>query len=83
MMCDSSRLPGYVEAVSTKSGTVGPQCCIVYDKFHILQPAGQAVDEVRRAEFFRREVPRGIWYGASAGCCLVVGSTWIAARGDS
>jgi hypothetical protein len=29
-----------------------PQCRIVYDKFHILQHAGQAVDEVRRAEFF-------------------------------
>ena len=31
-----------------------PQCRIVYDKFHILQHAGQAVDEVRRAEFFRK-----------------------------
>ena len=41
-----------------------PQCRIVYDKFHILQHAGAAVDEVRRAEFFRqggaaREVVRG------------------------
>ena len=41
-----------------------PQCRIVYDKFHILQHAGQAVDEVRRAEFFRkggaaRDVVRG------------------------
>ena len=31
-----------------------PQCRIVYDKFHILQHAGKAVDEVRRAEFFRK-----------------------------
>src|SRR6266576_3004243 len=31
-----------------------PECRIVYDKFHILQHAGQAVDEVRRAEFFRK-----------------------------
>src|ERR1700730_14334803 len=31
-----------------------PQCRIVYDKFHILQHAGQAVDEVRRAEHFPR-----------------------------
>lgn len=31
-----------------------PQCRIVYDKFHILQHANEAVDEVRRAEFFRR-----------------------------
>ena len=41
----------------------------MYDKFHILQHASPAVDEVRRAEFFRRvEEPRGIWYGGSAGC---------------
>ena len=31
-----------------------PQCRIVYDKFHILRHANQAVDEVRRAEFFRK-----------------------------
>ena len=31
-----------------------PQCRIVYDKFHIMQHANQAVDEVRRAEFFRK-----------------------------
>jgi len=31
-----------------------PQCRIVYDKFHILPHAGKAVDEVRRAEFFRK-----------------------------
>lgn len=31
-----------------------PGCAIVYDKFHILQHANQAVDEVRRAEFFRQ-----------------------------
>jgi transposase len=31
-----------------------PQCQIVYDKFHILQHANDAVDEVRRAEFFRQ-----------------------------
>jgi transposase len=31
-----------------------PQCKIVYDKFHILQHANDAVDEVRRAEFFRQ-----------------------------
>jgi transposase len=31
-----------------------PQCAIVYDKFHIMQHANQAVDEVRRAEFFRK-----------------------------
>jgi transposase len=31
-----------------------PQCRIVYDKFHVMQHASQAVDEVRRAEFFRK-----------------------------
>jgi transposase len=31
-----------------------PQCRIVYDKFHVIQHAGKAVDEVRRAEFFRK-----------------------------
>jgi transposase len=41
-----------------------PNCAIVYDKFHIMQHANKAVDEVRRAEFFRkggalREVVKG------------------------
>ena len=31
-----------------------PQCRIIYDKFHVLQRANDAVDEVRRAEFFRQ-----------------------------
>jgi len=31
-----------------------PNCRIVYDKFHIMQRANEAVDEVRRAEFFRK-----------------------------
>src|SRR5580765_3072103 len=31
-----------------------PRCRIVYDKFHIMQHANHAVDEVRRAEFFRK-----------------------------
>jgi transposase len=31
-----------------------PNCQIIYDKFHILQHASAAVDEVRRAEFFRK-----------------------------
>jgi transposase len=41
-----------------------PHCQIIYDKFHIMQHANRAVDEVRRAEFFRkggrmREVVKG------------------------
>ena len=31
-----------------------PGCRIVYDKFHIMQHANEAIDEVRRAEFFRK-----------------------------
>jgi len=34
------------------------RCRIVYDKFHILQHANAAVDEVRRAEFFRQGVKK-------------------------
>ena len=45
-----------------------PECRIVYDKFHILQHASQAVDEVRRAEFFRK---------AGAARDLVRGKRWL------
>jgi transposase len=39
-------------------------CRIVYDKFHVLQHANQAIDEVRRAEFFRKGGPmRGVVKG--------------------
>jgi transposase len=31
-----------------------PQAKIIYDKFHIMKHANDAVDEVRRAEFFRQ-----------------------------
>jgi transposase len=31
-----------------------PNCSIIYDKFHILQHANKAIDEVRRAEFYRK-----------------------------
>ena len=31
-----------------------PDCRIVFDKFHVMQHVGRAVDEVRRAEFFRQ-----------------------------
>lgn len=34
--------------------TWAPRCRIVYDKFHVMQHANRAVDEVRRAEFFRK-----------------------------
>ena len=45
-----------------------PNCRIVYDKFHILQHANAAVDEVRRAEFFRKG-------GRKRG--LVKGKRWL------
>ena len=45
-----------------------PQCRIVYDKFHIMQHANDAVDEVRRAEFFRKG-------GEARG--LVKGKRWL------
>ena len=31
-----------------------PGCRLIYDKFHVLQHANAAIDEVRRAEFFRQ-----------------------------
>jgi transposase len=31
-----------------------PLCRLIYDKFHIMQHANEAVKEVRRAEFFRQ-----------------------------
>jgi transposase len=52
------------EAFTASIHQYAPQCRIVYDKFHVLQHANQAIDEVRRAEFFRkggraREVVKG------------------------
>ena len=45
-----------------------PNCRIVYDKFHIMQHANAAIDEVRRAEFFRKGMQmRG----------LVKGKRWL------
>lgn len=41
-----------------------PQCKIVYDKFHIVQHGNDAIDEVRRAEFFRQgKAKRGLIKG--------------------
>lgn len=52
------------EAYTTSIQEWAPNCAIVYDKFHIMQHANKAIDEVRRAEFFRkggalREVVKG------------------------
>ena len=45
-----------------------PNCRMIYDKFHIMQHANAAVDEVRRAEFFRK--------GGAAGAG-VKGKRWL------
>ena len=45
-----------------------PKCRIIYDKFHIMQHANKAIDEVRRAEFFRQ----GGWKRE-----LVKGKRWL------
>jgi transposase len=42
------------QACTTSLRTWAPQCRIVYDKLHVMQHADRAVDEVRRAEFFRK-----------------------------
>jgi transposase len=42
------------EPFSVSIGQWAPNCSIVYDKFHIMQHANQAIDEVRRAEFYRK-----------------------------
>jgi transposase len=51
-----------------------PNCRIVYDKFHVLQHANQAIDEVRRAEFFRKG---GRWRGLVKGKRWLLLSRWV------
>jgi transposase len=42
------------EAFTSSIREWAPGCAIVYDKFHVMQHANRAIDEVRRAEFFRK-----------------------------
>ena len=51
-----------------------PECRIVFDKFHVLQHANAAVDEVRRAEFFRKG---GRWRGVVKGKRWLLLSRWV------
>lgn len=51
-----------------------PGCRIVYDKFHILQHANAAMDEVRRAEFFRKG---GRWRGLMKGKRWLLLTRWV------
>ena len=56
------------EAYTTSIQQWAPDCSIVYDKFHILQHANKAIDEVRRAEFYRK---------GAAMRSLVKGKRWL------
>ena len=56
------------QAFTTSLTTWAPRCRIVYDKFHVMQHANRAVDEVRRAEFFRK---------GGAARQLVKGKRWL------
>jgi len=51
-----------------------PNCAIVYDKFHIIQHANKAIDEVRRAEFFRKG---GAWRGVVKGKRWLLLTRWV------
>lgn len=51
-----------------------PQCKIVYDKFHVMQHANEAIDEVRRAEFFRKG---GAWRDVVRGKRWLLLSRWV------
>ena len=51
-----------------------PQCQIIYDKFHIMQRANAAIDEVRRAEFFRKG---GSMRGVVKGKRWLLLSRWV------
>ena len=45
---------GHVGAVSESIEQWAPDCRIVYDNLHVMQHANRTVDEMRRAEFFRK-----------------------------
>lgn len=49
-----SSLRGHVGAIHGEHSEVGAAVPIVFDKFHVMQHASKAVEEVRRAEFFRK-----------------------------
>ena len=51
-----------------------PHCQIIYDKFHIMQHANAAIDEVRRAEFFRKG---GSMRGVIKGKRWLLLSRWV------
>jgi transposase len=66
--CGYGCLRRYVGALSLSIEQLAPNCRIVYDKFHVMQHANRAIDELRRAEFFRKG-------GALRG--LIKGKRWL------
>ena len=81
--CDPGGMRGHVGAVSAKPGAVGAGVPDRVRQVSHLQHASEAVDEVRRAEFFRkggaaRDLVRGKRW-----LLLTSWLTWIAASGVS
>jgi transposase len=65
------RLRRHVGALRAEPARAPAHARIVYDKFHVLRHASEAVDETRRAEFFRK---RG------EARALVRGKRWLLLR---
>jgi transposase len=63
-VCTDMHRP-YLNAVSQAL----PQAEVVFDKFHVLQHASAALDEVRRQEFFRAGAVMREQGEGNAGCC--------------
>ena len=57
-----------------------PGCRIVFDKFHVMQHANRAVDEVRRAEFYRKG---GLMRGLVKGKRWLLLSRWVNLNGKN
>ena len=56
-----------------------PNCLIVFDKFHVMQHLNEAVDEVRRAEFYRKG---GRMRGVAKGKRWLLLSRWVNLDGE-
>ncbi|PYR05771.1 MAG: hypothetical protein DMG00_20775 [Acidobacteria bacterium] len=76
-VCTDMHRP-YLNAV----GTVLSKAEIVFDKFHVLQHASAALNDVRRQEFFRAGAVMREHVAGNAGCCCDAGrpSTGRSAR---
>ena len=67
-VCTDMHRP-YLNAV----GTVLSKAEIVFDKFHVLQHASAALNDVRRQEFFRAGAVMREHVAGNAGCCCDAG----------